>query len=64
VTEALQLLTVVATAIAFGAWGLNRGRKERQAEKQSEDERQQSIYFPTDQDDTQHRGAAMSHLSR
>ncbi len=63
-TEALQLLTVVAAAIAFGAWGMRQGRKERLAEKRSADERQQSIYFPGDQDDTQHRGAAMSRSTR
>jgi len=62
-TEVLQLLTVVAAAVALGTWGLYQGRREREAERRSQDERQQSIHFPEQRDDDQHRSVAMSRLS-
>ena len=62
-TEILQLLTVVAAAVALGAWGLYQGRREREAERPPKDERQQSIHFPEQRDADQDRGVAMSRLS-
>jgi hypothetical protein len=61
-TEALQLLTVVATALVLAIWGLNQGRKERRAENHLEGQR--SIDFPTQQEDSEreHQGVAMSRL--
>ena len=62
-TEVLQLLTVVAVGGALAAWGLYQGRREREAERRSQDERQQSIHFPEQREDDQHRSVAMSRLS-
>ena len=65
-TEVLQLLTVVAAAVLLGTWGLYQGRRERKAERRSQDERQQSIHFPElpeQKDDNQHTNVAMSRLS-
>jgi hypothetical protein len=62
-TEILQLLTVVTAAVALGAWGLYQGRREREAERRPQDERQQSIHFPEPGDTDQHRGVAMFRLS-
>ena len=62
-TEVLQLLTVVAVGGALAAWGFYQGRREREAERQSQDERQQSIHFPEPRDDDQHSSVAMSRLS-
>jgi hypothetical protein len=62
-TEVLQLLTVVAVGGALAAWGLYQGRREREAERRSQDERQQSIHFPEQRDDDQHSSVAMSRLS-
>ena len=64
--EALQLLTVAAVSVALGIWGLYQGRRERLLEKRTEDVRQQSIYFPENDQERheqeRHRGAAMSRL--
>ena len=61
-TEVLQLLTVVVVGSALAAWGLDQGRREREAERRTTDERQQSIRFPDQRNDDQHR-VAMSRLS-
>ena len=62
-TEVLQLLTVVAVGGALAAWGLYQGRREREAERRSQDERQQSIHFPEQRDEDQRSSVAMSGFS-
>jgi hypothetical protein len=54
-TQALQLLVAAGVAIGLAVFALHRDKKEHA------DERQSSIYFPKQQEQS-HRGAAMSQL--
>jgi len=61
VTALFQLLVFAVSAAAFAEYVLWRDRKENPPQTKS-DGGQQSIYFPEQTDDEQHRGAAMSRL--
>ena len=63
ITRSLQLLLVAATLGGLVIFGFIRDRREHSSAAKPENDRQESLPFPTsDSPDHEHRGAAMSRL--